>query len=223
MRNGFSSWTDFRVLAAAILAMVAVPSYAQPGGLIAPLMADQPIGYYIDANSDAAGFRPADAELCAWALADWVAHAQQRLTVEPVPEGAALIRVRFVSAQSGQYGEMRPIVVDGQRGAEVFIRPDTDALGEDVGGAARTDPLMRETIVYLTCLHELGHALGLEHTAVFEDVMYFFGFGGDIVAFFSRYRDRLQARNDIQYETGLSPGDITQLLSMYPPNGSSNR
>ena len=58
---------------------------------------------------------------------------------------------------------------------------------------ARLDALFRDTIVYLTCLHELGHALGLAHTADFADVMYFFGFGGDITEFFGRYRRTLRS------------------------------
>ncbi len=121
----------------------------------------------------------------------------------------------WVPANYGQYGEMRPIVVDGRRGAAVYIRPDTDALGAEIAARSDDDPLFRETIVYLTCLHELGHALGLEHTAEFEDIMYFFGFGGDILAFFDRYRSRLSSRENIAGVSGLSEGDLAQLRALY--------
>jgi hypothetical protein len=110
---------------------------------------------------------------------------------------------------------MRALQVDGRRGAAVYIRPDTAALGEDISRAASLDSLFRDTIVYLTCLHELGHALGLAHTAQFADVMYFFGFGGDIPEFFGRYRRTLQERGDIRGSSGLSEGDLEQLEALY--------
>ncbi len=134
----------------------------------------------------------------------------------PAPEDTALVRVYWVAADgAGQYGEMRPRLIGGQRGASVYIRPDTDALGPEIGRRARDEDLFRDTIVYLTCLHELGHALGLSHTADFSDVMYFFGFGGDIPAFFGRYREQLDARADIAGVSGLSAGDLARVRSLY--------
>ncbi|MGI8743295.1 MAG: hypothetical protein ACR2NN_12140 [Bryobacteraceae bacterium] len=52
--------------------------------------------------------------------------------------------------------------------------------------------------MYLTCLHETGHALELPHTADFEDIMYSFQFGGNIPEYFGRYRRKLKLRGDIR-------------------------
>lgn len=181
----------------------------------APLPVDEPVGYFIAAPEDSSHAISSDAELCRWALEDWARQTGDIIQLDQVPEPAARIRIYFVPAQYGQYGEMRPILVDGDRGAEVYVRPDTDALGPEIAAAAGKDPLLRETIVYLTCLHEIGHALGMQHTAVYEDIMYYFGYGGDIPAFFGRYRSKLESRDDIVDQTGLSAGDIGQFRTVY--------
>ncbi len=86
--------------------------------------------------------------------------------------------------------------MDGKRGAEVYVRPAPLSLNED--------KLLRDAVVYLTCLHETGHALGLPHTAAFDDIMYSFQYGGDIPEYFARYRHKLRTRDDIGRKSGLS-------------------
>lgn len=105
------------------------------------------------------------------------------------------------------YGEARPILVEGKRGAEVYVRPAPLRLNED--------KLLRDAVVYLTCLHETGHALGLPHTAAFDDIMYSFQYGGDIPEYFARYRRKLAARDDIGKNSGLSEADRKQLLAAH--------
>ena len=125
------------------------------------------------------------------------------------------MRFYWAEPSEGKYGEMERIVVDGRPGAVLYIRPDMSSLGPDIEERAAHDPLLRESIVYLTCVHELGHALGLSHTRDYRDIMYYFGYGGDIPKYFGRYRAQLRSRADIAKVSGLSSGDVTRLKSLY--------
>ena len=204
-----------------ILACIAIAGWCpslgntQEPATLAPLDTDGQITYFISTGTPESEFRETDRDLASWALQAWERSTNGLLRFEPGPESSALLRVYWVPSTFGLYGEMRLIAVDGRRGAAVYIRPDTDALGEQIAQRSREDPLFRDTVVYLTCLHELGHALGLEHTAEFSDIMYFFGFGGDISGFFGRYRDELRSRDDIANVSGLSVGDLEQLQALY--------
>jgi len=110
---------------------------------------------------------------------------------------------------------MVPFAIGELRGAKVYIRPDTEAVGPDIARQARRDALLRDSIVYLTCLHELGHALGLRHTDEFADIMYSFQYGGDIVEYFTRYRRQIKSRIDIATTSGLSAADAEHLQAIY--------
>jgi hypothetical protein len=203
------------LIIASAAALAGAPALAQDLAVLAPLDATGPITYYVAEGIEGSQYRESDRDLAVWALEAWARSAGGALRFEPASESEALIRVFWVPASAGQYGEMRAIDVDGRRGAAVYIRPDTEALGPDIARLAREDALLRETVVYLTCLHEIGHALGLGHTADFNDIMYFFGFGGDIGRFFMRYRELLETRDDIAGHDGVSPGDIAQLEALY--------
>ena len=149
--------------------------------------------------------RASDPELGAWALQAWQKAAGRALTVVRTPEEKkARLRIYWVSGRSQLYGETRGIEFDGRRGAEVYVLPSV---------AAGSDALMREAIVYLTCLHESGHAFGLPHTRAFEDIMYSFQYGGDIPAYFGRYRQTLTRREDIRNSSGLSANDRAAIMS----------
>jgi hypothetical protein len=184
---------------------------------LVPLDSSGRITYFVAEGEQRSQYQASDNELAVWALEAWARASDGKLRFDPAPEEDALLRVYFVPASAGQYGEMRAILVDGRRGAAVFVRPDTAALGPAIAALANADPLWRDTIVYLTCLHETGHALGLVHTNRFADIMYSFQFGGDIPAFFGRYRDQLESRDDVADVSGLSVDDLEQLRALYEP------
>jgi hypothetical protein len=152
------------------------------------------------------GCRPADVDLARWALESWQGASSGKLHfVETKVRSQAVIRLVWASPAGGLYGETVPIEVNGKRGAQIFVVNTT----QDVA-----DPLLRDTIVYLTCLHESGHALGLRHTDQFDDIMYSFQYGGDIPEYFGRYRRKLLKREDIRKNSGLSPADRMNLVSI---------
>lgn len=184
--------------------------------LLLPVLAPaagQECTYWIEpCDRKVAPCRDGDAELAEWSLQAWSRASGGGLHFRRVGEaGQAQLRFLWARAMDGLYGEARPIWVNGRLGAELHIRPDLSQLGPEIAAAGSKDPLFRDAVVYLTCLHESGHALGLPHTAGFGDIMYSFQFGGDILEYFMRYRRKLAGRDDIRRHPGLSSADEGRL------------
>jgi len=138
-----------------------------------------------------------DPQLARWAFTAWENASNGRLHFAETKERReAKIQVVWATPSSGLYGETIGNVVN--------IRIATEGV---------KDPLLRDTIVYLTCLHESGHALSLNHTANFDDIMYNFQYGGDIPEYFARYRRKLQTRDDIRKNPGLSTSDRARIAA----------
>jgi hypothetical protein len=160
----------------------------------------------------ATGCKAGDPELGKWAFETWQRESGGALSFRKnETEAHARIRLHWAGGQGSLYGETEPVEVDGRRGAVIFVLPDTRMLGPDIAAATRADGLLRDSIVYLTCLHESGHALGLAHTAAFADIMYTFRYGGDIVGYFERYRRLLKSRAEMPKHSGISDADRAAL------------
>lgn len=197
-------------------AHTSLPSPSQEPDWHQALESETPIGFFIAAgNEEDPGVEAGDSQLAAWALGAWEAAAEGRFELVPAAREHSLIHLYWVSGQENLYGEMRPFMLGDKRGAAVFVVPDTSGLGSEIHRRARRDPLFRDTVIYLTCLHELGHALGLVHTADYADIMYSFQHGGDIAGYFQRYRDQVHTRDDIAQVAGISAQDAARLRALY--------
>jgi hypothetical protein len=138
-----------------------------------------------------------DPQLARWAFTAWETASKGRLHfVETKDRASAQIQLVWATPSSGLYGEVVGKVIN--------IRIATEGI---------KDPLLRDTIVYLTCLHESGHALGLAHTSDFDDIMYTFQYGGNIPEYFARYRRKLVTRDDIRKNPGLSAADRERIAA----------
>ena len=156
------------------------------------------------------------AELVRWAMQDWARVLDGRLRFHMVEnERDALIRIRFAPSITDHYGEMFPFMVNGKRGANLYVRGNADKLGRVLERRARRDDLFLVTIVYATVLHELGHALGLGHSMNSEDIMYAMVMGGDVEQYLLQFRHKLSERTDLANKSVLSFGDRANLRALY--------
>lgn len=175
------------------------------------------IAYYIESGRGIRGYREADPELVADAFGAWSRESGGALTFTRVGAAPnATITIRWISAGDGLYGETERVTVNGKAGAVVNVMPDVSMQGEPLASLAQSDQLLRDAVVYLTCVHEIGHALGLQHSRDYADIMYYFGYGGDVVQYFERYRKPLRSRADISTHSGISGGDRRTIQQLYP-------
>ena len=188
----------------ALLAVLLLISALQSSGAV-HWPKDAVIQVWVDSRDAPAG---AD-RLVERAMKTWTNAAGGRFTLRTTTSsGHGAVRVRFVKSDS-TYGETAPRV---DRRAGLIVGADV-LINADVPD----DLITQRIVVYLTALHELGHALGLPHTDAFGDIMYAFRRPDDGARYFGAYRRRLRSVDDIgsAQATGLSAADVTALHALY--------
>lgn len=120
------------------------------------------------------------------------------------------IRIRFINDDEN-FGETMPYLDTRTR---EIVKADV-VLNRDIAG----DALQRQMVLYLTALHEVGHALGLGHTERWGCIMYKFQRSTDPPRVFLGYRKKLRSEADIGSDqaTGLADGDRQALHRLYGP------
>ena len=158
---------------------------------------------------DPAGAPAGGDRLVERAMQSWTNAASGRFRLErTAARDGAGIRVHFFT-RDWRYGmtQARPDPRTGLlTSAEVVVAADADG-----------DALDHQIVAYLTALHELGHAIGLSHSADIGDIMYLFRNPGDGERFFGTYRRRLRSVDDIvpAQATALPAADVRCLRAPY--------
>jgi hypothetical protein len=158
----------------------------------------------------------ADPELARWAFEAWQKAGGSGLRFAPAgAEDEALVRIYWLGKSPQLYGDTHTVFLKGKRVRVVEVQPDLSQFGPRMGAAGQSDKLFRDTVVYLTCLHEIGHVLALPHTDDFTDIMYSFQYGGDVVEYFNQYRRTIRERPDIHSHSGISEADRKRVAGLY--------
>jgi hypothetical protein len=205
-------------LTATCVALLGIVVTAQPAPRpkLVPLDATGRITYFIGEGVPRSGHQPGDNELAALALKEWERSLGGVLHFEPAASAEdALIRVNWLPPAVRQLAYTANHLEERRATASVFIRPNTERMGGKILHLTQDDPLMRDTIIYALCLHELGHALGLNHTQDSRDVMA--GALSRESDIFPRYRSLVTGRDSFATLSLLSEDDIARVRRLYLP------
>lgn len=205
-----------RAGAAAALVLLVASIHAGARPRVVP-DGDGLIPYFMAPPAEASGFRPGDAELAIWALAEWERRLPGVRFVRTDDERAARVHFAWLPwAEDAALGRMEALTRDGHVVATVALRPDESYFRPSVRRRVSVDPLMRDVVLYYVCLHEVGHALGLSHSDNPRDVMWP-GANGVTLPVYDRYRHLLQTRDDIPRTSWLSDADVRRAAALGHP------
>src|SRR5579863_4916800 len=129
------------VIAFIFVVLSSVGARLPQGSGLGKLDATQPIPYFIADGTGKTGYRASDRELALWALQAWQRAAGGRVRFEPASESKALVRLHWASPDEDEFGETQPFMIDGRRGADVYIVLDVDALGPEYAASVKNDDL----------------------------------------------------------------------------------